>query len=341
MRLHVVSLPWTETTRAFDWCAYTAKVRRFSDMMTARGHDVFLYAGPANEAACAEHVVVTDAVGCPPEFTPDAPHWQTMNDRAIRAIRERMEPHDLLCVIAGLCQQPIAHAIPLMCVEFGVGYGGTFADFRVFESYAWMHTVYGHQQGTHSADGRFYDTVIPNYFDVDDFPAGDGQGGYLLFIGRHIARKGVQIAADVARHLDARLIVAGDGPEPPNYGELVGVVDPPTRAQLMGGARAVLVPTLYVEPFGGVAVEAMMCGTPVITTDFGAFTETVVDGVTGFRCHTLQEFVDAARDVSSLDRRAIREYAVGRYSLQAIGPAYERYFDRLAGLWEGGWPAVA
>lgn len=110
----------------------------------------------------------------------------------------------------------------------------------------------------------------------------------------------------------------------------------------MAGAKAVFVPTIYVEPFGNVAVEAQGCGTPVITTDWGAFTETVIDGVTGFRCHTFGEFKRAVEKAHTLNSYAIRQHAIRNYSLEVIGEKYERYFERLSLLWNadpvnGGW----
>ena len=56
MRFHVASLPHTQTTRAYETCAFTANVRKFADMMYARGHEVYLYAGEENEAACTEFI---------------------------------------------------------------------------------------------------------------------------------------------------------------------------------------------------------------------------------------------------------------------------------------------
>lgn len=294
-------------------------------MMRDRGHTVFEYQAEPGEWD-------PDRV-----FDPHNETWRQFNNRVIRLIGEYAEPTDFICVIAGRCQQAIADAFPhMLCVEFGVGYGGVFAPFKVFESYAWMHTVYGSQQSDpHQADGAFYDAVIPNYFDVDAFPQGEGGTGYA-FIGRLIDRKGAAIASQVCEHLGVDLVIAGEG-NPPAYGEHVGVVGPAKRAEIIGNAAAVFVPTLYIEPFGGVAAEAMLCGTPVITTDWGAFTETVDQGVTGYRCHTFAEFVDAAQLAPTLNRDRIRAHAISRWSLDAVAPQYEAYFERLNGLWGDGW----
>ena len=348
MRFHVVSLPHTNTTEEFTACAYTEKVRKFCIMMKSLGHTVYLYAGSSNEAPCDEWITcITEeqrlaAVGnnhySAASFDWNLPHWKTFNGNAIREIGKRFEQQDFICLIAGYASKPIADAFPqAISVEFGIGYGGSFADYKVFESYAWMHSCYGSKvTDPHALDGKFFDTVIPSYIDVKDFPLQETPDDYYLYIGRLIDRKGYQIAVDVCRLLGKRLLIAGQG-TPPEYGEYVGVVGTEERAKLMGGAIATFTPTLYVEPFGTVAVEAMACGSPVISTDWGAFTETVIDGVTGFRCHTLQEFVDAAENVKTLDRKAISEYSKGRYGLDAVGLMYQKYFYRLQTLWGAGW----
>lgn len=333
MRFHLPALIGRPTTAANSSCAYTQKVRRFAQMMVEAGHEVFLYGGGSHTGIGGVNYV--DAYGAvePVEFEPAL--WTEGNRRAAREILRRVEDGDVLGVIAGTCQRELADMLPMTrVVEYGIGYGGTFADFRVFESYAWMHAVYALQDGpnAHDADGRFFDAVIPNFFDPDDFPAGPGDGGYLLYVGRLTGRKGVDLAGEVAERAGLPLLVAGAGSEPPRYGELLGAVEPAQRAELMGNARAVLVPTFYLEPFGGVAVEAQLCGTPAITTDWGAFPETVRHGVTGFRCRTMGEFLYAVDAAPELDRAAIRERAVANYSLAAVAPRYERYFDRVAAL---------
>jgi glycosyltransferase involved in cell wall biosynthesis len=89
------------------------------------------------------------------------------------------------------------------------------------------------------------------------------------------------------------------------------------------------------------AVEAQFCGTPVISTDFGAFRETVEEGRTGMRCHYIGDFVRACKFTPKLvNAEYIRERACKLYSLEAAAVKYRRYFDRLEMLWDKGWETV-
>jgi glycosyltransferase involved in cell wall biosynthesis len=360
MRLHVLSLPHTQTTRSYDHCAFTAKVRKFCDMMSNRGHQVFLYASEVNEAAVTEHVpcimqaeqeaLFGSEWWWPDQpwgvdFNPSLPHWVLFNERAVGALLERLLPHDFVCLIMGQSQRAIIDALPghRFC-EFGVGYQGTCEDtFRAYESYAWMHACYAtHQGGAAASDGQFFDQVIPNYYDPKEFPVnGKKPESYLLFMSRMTPRKGYQIAIDTARLTGRPLKIAGVGGDHPEdeHVEYVGLADTRRRGQLLSRAHAVLVPTIYVEPFGGVAAEALLCGTPVLTTDWGGFSEYVEDGVDGFRCRTQREFAEAAEKAGELDRKAIRERAQARFSYDAVAPQYERWFERLALLWDQGFYA--
>jgi glycosyltransferase involved in cell wall biosynthesis len=219
----------------------------------------------------------------------------------------------------------------LLEVEWGIGYSGVYSPRKVFESYAWQHAVYAQMKDAAQSVGSQWDTVINNYFALDEFPVGDGAGDYLFFIGRLIPLKGLQVVRDVQERTGLPVIVAGTGDESllPKNCEYLGNVLPEKRSELMGNARAVLVPTLYVEPFGGVNVEAQLTGTPVITTDWGAFTETVEQGRTGFRCRSLDDFTEATEKVLDLDREYIAQRARSRWDMNVLKHDYDRYFKYL------------
>jgi glycosyltransferase involved in cell wall biosynthesis len=349
LRFHLLGLPHTQVTRSFTSCAFTNKIFYFAKMLRSLGHEVFLYAGDQCETDVSEHIVCFSEADrlahcngthyTAASWDTNDPGWKTFNTRCITEITKRAKPQDFICIMGGTAQKPVADALPaFMAVEYGIGHPGSFSSYRVFESYAWMHTTYGAETYGHpgSADGRWFDAVIPGYFDTADFPLSSEKDDYFLFIGRLTARKGPHIAAEVCQHLGKRLLIAGQG-KPPSYGEYIGVVGHEERGRLMARAKAVFVPTVYIEPFGNVAVEAQACGTPVITTDWGAFTETVEHGLTGFRCRTFQEFCDATEACESLDASYIRNRASATYSLPVIAQQYDVYFKRLLTLWGKGW----
>jgi glycosyltransferase involved in cell wall biosynthesis len=333
---HLAALPGQPVTKENSVCAFTQKVRKFADMMIPLGHEVVIY-GDQEHSSMAEHVACYPDCD-PPPFTPDA--WEPFNAAAVKEIRKRAKAGDVLGLMGGLCQTSLVQAFPEMYpVEYGIGYGGCFAPYKVFESYAWMHTCYGQQRGSNAADGSFYDAVIPAYFEPEDFPENTGGGDYLLYVGRLTQRKGIEIVTETAKRLGMPLKLAGAGDWVPEYGEALGNVKPVERGELMAGAKALICPTIYVEPFGCIAVEAQLCGTPVISTDWGAFTETVRQGISGWRCRRLGEFMWAVENADTLDKAAIRQHAQATWSLEAVAPRYDHYFRHLKTLEGDGWYA--
>lgn len=317
-------------------------------MMKDLGHEVYLYAGEQNEAPCDELVTCIteqerlDGLGSThftaASFDIAQPYWNKFLNNVIEELGKRIQEKDFICLIGGTSHKPVADAFPNhMSVEFGIGYGSTFAKYRVWESYSWMHASYSAYRDPTSVDGLFYDHVIPGYFEPEMFPYQADKGDYYLYIGRMIQRKGIDIASQMCKEIGARLIMAGPGDYIPAYGEYIGPVDSNKRADLMGKAIAVIAPTIYIEPFGNIVPEAHLCGTPTITTDWGAFVETNVHGFTGYRCRTLDEFCRAADDVKSLDTLAIHNHAINKYSIDVIKYEYDKYFNRLLTLWGKGW----
>jgi glycosyltransferase involved in cell wall biosynthesis len=366
VRIHLLGLVHTETTRAFEVCAFTARTRVFASMLTELGHEVILYAGEANEADVAEHVaIVTRAEQAEwyPWYSPAVPFndfnassepWRQFNFRAAAAIRERYQPRDVVAITMGTTHRPIVEGLSgldILPVEVGVGYPGVWAPYRVFESNAWRAFLAAREA---TDDFRAFDAVIPRAWEADDFPAGSGDGGYNLFMGRLTSRKGPHIAAEACKRLGLRLVIAGQGVAKVEPGcittteglrlegdvEYAGVVAPAERAALMGGATAVWTPTQYLEPGGGVAIEAQLVGTPVIASDYGCFTETV-DDRGGRRCSTLSDYMRAVEIVGDLDRPTIRERAHARWATWAVSPRWTDYLARLETLYGEGWYETA
>jgi glycosyltransferase involved in cell wall biosynthesis len=358
LKVFVLGVPHTQTSQLFCTCPFTMKAWNQCRMLHRRGHEVIHIGVEGSDPQCSENVAVISREEWSQYYGhPGAEFYNTQTEGKYRAYQElyaaRVRPaiearaqHPWEAIVSctwGDAQIAATRGLRQFIVESGIGYRHTWAKYRVFVSYAWMHFHYG-RESRYAGDG-WYDVVIPNEIDPDlfDYRPQD-KGDELLFMGRLNDDKGVALAIDLARRANRRIAIVGQG-DPARF--LAGhshvrylpAVDVAGRRKLMAEAAALICPTRYIEPLGNVAIEAQASGTPVICTDWGGFTESVLHGVTGYRCRTMEQFVWAVQNIERIDPAQCREWAVRNYSSDRIGEMFDEYYHMLLDLVGEGWYA--
>jgi glycosyltransferase involved in cell wall biosynthesis len=183
------------------------------------------------------------------------------------------------------------------------------------------------------------DAVVPNGVDLTRFHPRRKKSNYVFAIARICAEKGLHLAIDAAERAGVDLIIAGSVfgyPEHLNYFDsmirprlnagirFVGLVGGERKANLMAGARALLVPSLAPETSSLVAMEALASGTPVVAFPNGALSEIVVPQQTGFLVDNAEEMAEAIGEVDSLLPNLCRREAEERFS---SGRMFAQYLD--------------
>jgi glycosyltransferase involved in cell wall biosynthesis len=189
--------------------------------------------------------------------------------------------------------------------------------------------------------------VVANGIALERFPFVAAKQDYLLWMGRICPEKGTHLALDVARQLGMRLVVAGSvypfswhrqyferevRPRLEAAGSMAEFVESPPfarKVELLGQARALLIPTLAPETSSLVAMEAMACGTPVVAFANGALPEVVADGKTGFLVNDVDEMVNAVRLVELIEGRACRAHVEARFNASRMADGYERLYATI------------
>lgn len=354
MRFHILGIPHTISTPEYSSCAFTQKVVKLCKMLKMEGHYVIHYGHVDSKVECDEHVIVTTRLDLEasypkhnwrkngwPAFKRDDRCYQNFYRRAVAEIELRKEKNDFLLCSFGDWHKPVAVAHhDMIAVEPGIGYpNGTFAKYKIYESYAIMHAYQGNSAAMAAANDFWYDAVIPNAFNLEEFEFSEKKKDYFLFIGRLNDGKGLHIAKQIAEATKTSLIVAGPGIAPPwsPYVQHAGVVSPEVRRTLLRDAKATICASTFLEPFCGVQIESMLSGTPVISSDWGAFGEYNWHGSTGFRCKTFEQFVWAAKHIDEIKPERCRQWAT-RFSLESVAPHYTDYFKSVSDIFGGkGW----
>ena len=373
-RLHVISVPHNPSHKDFSTCAFAQKARKDCYMGTISGYETHHYGNELSDVVCTEHITVTtqaDLEESYGDFITQSEFYSWGIDqyaykmfflRAEHEIRKRFQPKDVICYVFGPGQRPLFNNLQdlenaIHC-ENGIGYYYPYAPYRVHESPALMHYNLGIAQSRydqwaslpqenrrnrseseeiHHAWMQWYEAVIPNSFDLEDFEYSDTHDDYFLCLGRIMPGKGIEIAMRVAHALGKKLVVAGQGDFEEKMGfkawnnvELVGRADIALRKELLSNCIALFALSTYPEPFGGVHIEANMSGKPVISTDIGAYCRSVKSGLTGYRVrlNVFEQAKWAARNIDKIDPATCRRWGQ-RFRTEKVAHAYDEYYSSV------------
>jgi glycosyltransferase involved in cell wall biosynthesis len=329
--LHILSNPEKPAHIDNRIDAFAVAVVKFIQNMQQYGWDCIYYGIPDSQVDC-------ETIMCLPYIYNDhQTNVSLYNKNAGEEIAKRKKPGDIICCFHGWENRLAAEAnsdLPIVEPYIAYDHTAVFAPFRVFVSYATMHMYYGLHNMLMTPS--WYDAVITNGFTPEEFEFNTNKQDYILYFGRVVESKGINIAIQATERTGKRLVIAGPGEltdlgykEIPEHVSCVGLCDAEDRKILMRNAKAIIGPTYYVEPFGNMVVEGYFSGTPAITSDWGGFTETVVQGVTCYRCREFREFVDAGNNIDRISPQRCRDWAVSLYEDSVVHKQLHEYFKKI------------
>lgn len=340
MRIAQIAPPWISVPPAgyggTEWV-----VQQLCDGLTARGHDVTLFATGDSDTTATLRArfpeQMPDRIGVTPF---DACHVVFALDEIVAdGGFDLVHDHSGFLVVAFsqyLRLPPILHTVH--CAFDTVAYP-FYEQFAQAVHYNAISTYHQSQ----APPGMRWAGIVHNGLDVASWPFEPHKGDYLLAFGRICEDKGFHLSIEAAKRTGQRLVMAGVVQEQYRdyFEERIkpeidddqivyrGEVGDGEKQELFAKAKAFLFPILWPEPFGLVMIEAMASGTPVVALRKGSVPEVVDDGVTGFVRDDLDGFVEAVGRVGEIDPRACRRAVEERFSVEHMVDRYEELYRRV------------
>ena len=196
---------------------------------------------------------------------------------------------------------------------------------------------------------NFIDTIYHG-FDLSEYPFQDKPEDYLVYFGRMIEAKGLDLAIKVAKELDLKLYIATPL-SPANTDQdfyinkikpfidgknikLFGFLKKNELKKLVSNAKAFLFPLRWEEPFGLTVIESMASGTPVVAYANGSMPELIQHGKTGFLVKNeegIEGLKKAIGNIDQIDRKDCRKHVEENFSKEKMTDRYiEAYIKTIA-----------
>jgi len=346
MRLHIIGVPRNASTKNIPMDPYSMVSYYLTTYLHRAGHEVHYYGYKESTVECTikwdcanyDHLkkyyvtdIETNHFHDPKEgndiFYERACRFLFANYKSGEIVISMWSPGvDYIHQYFGSLGKAIT---PLVDGHVGHRIPSLKTSHHVWASHANRHLNYG----KHNITQHWHDvTIYPMANELSNFEYNEDKSDYFLFMGRLQVEKGIGIFKSIAEHFpNKKFVLAGQGIhnlDLPSNIEFVGLLNPIKRKEYLKNAKAVISPSHYAEPFGLTAVEAGLSGTPIISTDHGGYSETVINGHNGFRCSYFKDFVEAINNIESIQPIDCRKFAE-KFTAEELIKDWEKYLNKI------------